>query len=100
MVGRAIEGVRIVGSPEQLNSIVEEYGVHGIKVDRVIFGGESDSFSRKSDQRGVSLAIDVKLGWIFYHVFSIKRFEDEPTAGPGSYGPFCIAVLFSLEARN
>lgn len=45
LVGRAIEGVRIVGKPEQLNSIIEEYSVHGIKVDRVIFGDEADAFS-------------------------------------------------------
>jgi lipopolysaccharide/colanic/teichoic acid biosynthesis glycosyltransferase len=47
MIGRTIEGVRIVGAPEQLNSIIEEYSVHGVKVDRVIFGGDADAFSEE-----------------------------------------------------
>jgi lipopolysaccharide/colanic/teichoic acid biosynthesis glycosyltransferase len=39
MVGRAIEGVRVVGSPQDLDAITDEYAVHGIEVDRVIVGG-------------------------------------------------------------
>jgi len=39
MIGRTIEGVRIVGAPEHLDAIIEEYTVHGIDVDGVVVGG-------------------------------------------------------------
>jgi lipopolysaccharide/colanic/teichoic acid biosynthesis glycosyltransferase len=45
MFGRAIEGVRIVGAPEQLDAIVQEYSVHGIEIGRVIVAGETDLIS-------------------------------------------------------
>ena len=45
MVGRAIEGVRILGIPQDLDAIVEEFAVHGIRIDRVIVGGERDLLS-------------------------------------------------------
>jgi lipopolysaccharide/colanic/teichoic acid biosynthesis glycosyltransferase len=45
MVGRAIEGVRILGDPQDLESVVEEFAVHGIHVDRVVVGGELDLLS-------------------------------------------------------
>lgn len=42
MKGRALEGVRIVGAPEELEHLVEEYLVHGIRIDRVVVGGGHD----------------------------------------------------------
>ena len=42
IVGRAIEGVRIVGVPQDLEAIVDEFAVHGIRIDRVIVGDETD----------------------------------------------------------
>jgi lipopolysaccharide/colanic/teichoic acid biosynthesis glycosyltransferase len=45
MVGRAIEGVRIVGSPQDLNAIIDEYAVHGINIERVVVSGEPNILS-------------------------------------------------------
>jgi lipopolysaccharide/colanic/teichoic acid biosynthesis glycosyltransferase len=45
MVGRAIEGVRILGEPQDLEAVLEEFAVHGICIDRVIVGGEPDLLS-------------------------------------------------------
>jgi lipopolysaccharide/colanic/teichoic acid biosynthesis glycosyltransferase len=42
-VGRAIEGVPIVGAPEHLEAIIGEYRVHGIQIDRVVFGEKSEN---------------------------------------------------------
>jgi lipopolysaccharide/colanic/teichoic acid biosynthesis glycosyltransferase len=42
LVGRAIEGVRILGVPQDLEAIVDEFAVHGIRIDRVLVGGETD----------------------------------------------------------
>jgi lipopolysaccharide/colanic/teichoic acid biosynthesis glycosyltransferase len=45
MVGRAIEGVRILGGLHDLEAIVEEFAIHGIRIDRVVVGGELDMLS-------------------------------------------------------
>ena len=45
MLGRAIEGVPIVGAPRDLDSIIGEYALHGIEVDRVMVGGDCDILS-------------------------------------------------------
>src|SRR5262245_23929177 len=48
LIGRAISGVRIVGSPEELESVIREFTVHGIHTDRVIVGGEPDLLSENA----------------------------------------------------
>jgi lipopolysaccharide/colanic/teichoic acid biosynthesis glycosyltransferase len=45
MIGRTIDGVRIVGPTQHLEPIVNEFLGHGIRVDRVIVGGEPDMLS-------------------------------------------------------
>jgi lipopolysaccharide/colanic/teichoic acid biosynthesis glycosyltransferase len=45
LIGRAISGVRIVGAPEELQSVIHEFTVHGVHTDRVIVGGEPDLLS-------------------------------------------------------
>ena len=48
LIGRAISGVRIVGAPEELQSVIHEFTVHGIHTDRVIVGGEPDLLSENA----------------------------------------------------
>lgn len=36
MVGRSINGVRIVGSVQELEAVLEEYEVHGVEIDQVL----------------------------------------------------------------
>ena len=45
MIGRALAGVQVLGTPQELDAIVGEFAVHGVKVSRVIFAGESDLIS-------------------------------------------------------
>ena len=40
MIGRAIAGVQVVGNPQDLESLVKEYAIHGIAVSRVVIAGE------------------------------------------------------------
>jgi lipopolysaccharide/colanic/teichoic acid biosynthesis glycosyltransferase len=42
MVGRAVSGVQVLGAPHELDSIVREFAVHGIKTDRIVIAGEAD----------------------------------------------------------
>lgn len=40
LIGRSIEGVRIIGAPEHIDAILAEYAVHGIAIDRVVVAGD------------------------------------------------------------
>ncbi len=40
MRGRSIAGVRVIGAPQDLQPIVDEYAVHGIETNRLIVGGD------------------------------------------------------------
>jgi len=42
IIGRAISGVQVVGSPLDLEAIVKEYAVHGVTANRVVVTGEVD----------------------------------------------------------
>jgi lipopolysaccharide/colanic/teichoic acid biosynthesis glycosyltransferase len=44
-IGRSINGVRVFGPLSQLQSLIEEFSVHGIRIDRVIVCGEADILS-------------------------------------------------------
>jgi lipopolysaccharide/colanic/teichoic acid biosynthesis glycosyltransferase len=50
MIGRSIAGVRIAGTPQQLQSIIDEYVLHGIEIDRVLVGGERDCLAEEELQ--------------------------------------------------
>jgi lipopolysaccharide/colanic/teichoic acid biosynthesis glycosyltransferase len=41
MAGKSIDGVRVVGPPDQLGSLIEEYAEHGIAIARVLVGGDA-----------------------------------------------------------
>src|SRR5262249_32868080 len=45
LFGRTMCGVPVVGSSDQLDAVVEEFAVHGIRTDRVIIGGDESLFS-------------------------------------------------------
>ena len=40
--GRTINGVRVMGSSAQLEPLIEEFAVHGVRTDRVVVGGGVD----------------------------------------------------------
>jgi FlaA1/EpsC-like NDP-sugar epimerase len=44
-IGRSVNGVRVFGPPGQLEALIEEFAVHGIRTDRVVVGGEADILS-------------------------------------------------------
>jgi len=45
MIGRALGGVQVLGTPQELDAYRWRICVHGVKVSRVIFAGESDLIS-------------------------------------------------------
>ena len=44
-VGRSLAGVPVFGPPGHLNSLIDEFAVHGIDVDRVVVAGDSRMLS-------------------------------------------------------
>jgi lipopolysaccharide/colanic/teichoic acid biosynthesis glycosyltransferase len=44
-VGRPLGGVQVLGTPQELDAIVSEFAVHGVRIDRVILAGDSDLLS-------------------------------------------------------
>ena len=42
MHGRTMAGVRVMGSPQDLRQVVDEFTVHGIHTSRIIVGGDDD----------------------------------------------------------
>lgn len=45
MVGRAISGVQVLGAPHELDTIVGEFAIHGVSINRVVVAGEVDMLS-------------------------------------------------------
>ena len=44
-IGRYVNGVRVFGPPEDLESLVEEFAQHGVYIDRVVVGGGSETLA-------------------------------------------------------
>src|SRR5262249_46280678 len=48
LIGRAIAGVPILGSPDELPAIIDEFAIHGVRINRVIVGGAADLLSKNA----------------------------------------------------
>ena len=48
MIGRALDGVRVIGPAHHLEPVVNEFAEHGIRIDHVIVGGDPDTLSERT----------------------------------------------------
>src|SRR5262249_24311953 len=48
MLGRAIDGVRVVGPVHHLESVVHEFAEHGVRIDHIIVGGDPDMIAEST----------------------------------------------------
>ena len=48
MTGRTVSGIRIVGPPDHLQPIIDEFAEHGVSTDRVVIGGDEDLLSEET----------------------------------------------------
>src|SRR5439155_17633732 len=46
--GRSVNGIRVFGPPAQLEALIEEFAVHGIRTDCIVVGGEADILSEEA----------------------------------------------------
>lgn len=69
LFGRSIEGVSIVGAPQHFESIISEYAVHGIEIDRLLIAGDGEGLTpdamnelkRVCDRRQIALDVMPRL---------------------------------------
>jgi lipopolysaccharide/colanic/teichoic acid biosynthesis glycosyltransferase len=89
-IGRAVSGVRVFGPPAHLHSLIEEFAVHGIRIDRVVVGGEPDilaaealsEIERVCGQRGLDLEFVPRL-----FGFHLQSAGDGPAAADLALAP-------------
>jgi lipopolysaccharide/colanic/teichoic acid biosynthesis glycosyltransferase len=101
MLGRTIEGVRVVGAPEQLDSIIDEYSLHGIEIDRVIVGGEPDFLPHEEMQNVHRICESRQIGLDFVPqlvgLSELKAKSDGFAVQADYAAPFPIPAYFRLK---
>src|SRR5215831_12102486 len=45
MIGRAVGGVQVIGTPHELDTVITEFAIHGVTTDRIVVAGETDFLS-------------------------------------------------------
>ena len=45
-IGRSVHGVQVLGPPNELEAVIEEFETHGVRTDRVVMGSEAAEFSQ------------------------------------------------------
>jgi FlaA1/EpsC-like NDP-sugar epimerase len=63
LFGRTICGVPVVGALDQLDSVIEEFAVHGIRTDRVILGGDESLLSAAALTKGLPSTVAHHRDW-------------------------------------
>lgn len=65
-IGRAVDGVRVIAPPGQLESVIEEFAEHGISIDRVLLGGDRELLSPETmdEIENVCSRHDLKLDFL------------------------------------
>src|SRR5262249_11971711 len=113
--GRAISGVRVLGTTQQLEAVVDEFAIHGVTTERVVIAGDSDVLSpaaerevkRVCEGRGIELCyLPQMLGVTAWknsqqanpNRFSIGSALREPAAALPSY--FVIKRWIDVSASS
>jgi lipopolysaccharide/colanic/teichoic acid biosynthesis glycosyltransferase len=84
LIGRLLDGVSIIGAPQHLAPLADEYQVHGVKIDRVLVAGRTESLSpdELKQLRQVCAARLIKLEFIpdllGVKSFGVKADNDQP----------------------
>jgi lipopolysaccharide/colanic/teichoic acid biosynthesis glycosyltransferase len=66
LIGRSISGIRVLAAPHRLDSIIEEFVVHGIRTDRVIIGNDESILAEEelTEIRRVCEQRELKLDFV------------------------------------
>lgn len=47
-IGRSVHGVQVLGQPNELEAVIEEFEMHGVRTDRVVMGSETEELSQRA----------------------------------------------------
>jgi lipopolysaccharide/colanic/teichoic acid biosynthesis glycosyltransferase len=105
-IGRAIAGVPILGSAEDLSPIIDELAVHGVWIDRVIVAGDKDLLSgpvlekvtQVCEQRDIEFGLMTEMiGSSKARVRAPNELEKEQVTTPAIRVPRYFAVKRPLD---
>lgn len=65
-VGRTLAGVPVFGPPEHLDSLIDEFAVHGVGIDRVVVAGDAEMLSAATldEVRRICMRRELPLGFV------------------------------------
>jgi len=103
MAGRAISGVRILGTPDRLSAAIDEFAIHGVAVERVVIASENLlSPAALQEIRRVcrACAVDLSLLPAMLGLRAAKPAEtdEEPPAEAAAPGEFVAPAEFAAPA--
>jgi lipopolysaccharide/colanic/teichoic acid biosynthesis glycosyltransferase len=88
MRGRTVSGIKIVGPPDHLQSIIDEFAEHGVAVDRVVIGGDDDLLTEDAlrEVQRVCKQREIRLDFVptLFNLVAIKS-SAKPNAQAATY---------------
>ena len=66
LIGRTMCGVPVVAAPQQLDAVIEEFAIHGVRTDRIIIGGDENFLTEKvlNHVRGICAQRNIALDFL------------------------------------
>jgi lipopolysaccharide/colanic/teichoic acid biosynthesis glycosyltransferase len=91
--GRSVNGVPVMGPPSELESIIEEFAVHGIQVDRVVAGASPTDMPERvlTEIRHICTRHNIELGFV-PELFGLTKMP-EPEALTNAQGEFETSLV-------
>jgi lipopolysaccharide/colanic/teichoic acid biosynthesis glycosyltransferase len=95
-MGRAIDGVRVVGRANHLEQMVNEFAEHGVRISQVIVGGDPDMLSESTlpEIRRICEEQEIRLDFV-PELVGLQRFQpaEEPQCEPVPTQPIRLAQM-------
>ena len=63
LAGRSVRGVRVYGPPSQLEGLIEEFAIHGVRIDRVMIDREPNRLSLQQIRRDCA-RLNINLSFV------------------------------------
>jgi lipopolysaccharide/colanic/teichoic acid biosynthesis glycosyltransferase len=75
-IGRSVNGVRVFGPPEHLETVIEEFETHGLRTDRVLVSGQLSELSEQAAAEVRSTCAQRNLDLVFLPHLNALGFEE------------------------
>jgi len=99
-IGRSLAGVPVFGPPEHLDSLIDEFAVHGVRVDRVVVAGDSGMLSADALEqlRRVCARRDLALAFVgdLFNLAAGESARQAADAAPAPAPRFAAAQSVAL----